>query len=244
MVSHCPRDSKVVLSLSGGLDSSVLLAHLLNAGNTVYAGQFQYGSKHNAYEAAAYSQVVAHYQHLYPEKLLPLPVVDLSSVFAGGHQSSALLSGGAAVPDGHYEEETMRQTVVPGRNLIFIAVMASKAEQLGAGYVCLGVHAGDHFIYPDCRETFIYDVDAAVETGTGGKVRVTAPFIASDKTRIVQRGLELEVPFEKTRTCYKPQRVACGTCGSCQERLEAFRNNQAADLLEYQSRDLLPKKGG
>lgn len=228
---------KAIVSLSGGLDSTTVLAACLKEHSSpgeVVAVLFRYPSKHNVHEAAAAAKVADHYG-------VRWRTVDLVGVFA--HFKSDLLLTGGAVPEGHYEEESMRATVVPFRNGIFLAVLAGLAESLGAGEVWLGTHAGDHHIYPDCRPDFVHAMTAAVEFGTDKKVTTVAPYEVVDKAEIVRRGLALGVPYHLTRTCYKNQSVACGKCGSCQERLEAFAASAATDPLEYESRELLPKKG-
>jgi 7-cyano-7-deazaguanine synthase len=230
---------KTVLALSGGLDSTTLLLYLLNMGHEVFPLSFQYGSKHNSYERKAVSKV---YRALASNKQVYTPaVLDLFPVFANLPINSTLLLSGEDVPEGHYEEESMRKTVVPGRNLIFASILASYAEAVGADIVSLGVHAGDHHIYPDCRPYFIGSLNQTILASTDRKVYVFAPFLDNTKEMIVKIGLEMGVPFELTRTCYKDQEIACGKCGSCQERLEAFALNNARDPLEYEIRELLPK---
>lgn len=222
---------KIVLSLSGGMDSTTLLESLLT-NNAVYPFQFVYGSKHNPYEIEAVRNLAQYYG-------LHIPVIDLTTAFQS-IQSNLLKSGGD-IPEGHYEAENMRQTVVPGRNSIFIAILAGIAESIGASKVALGVHAGDHHIYPDCRANFIQAMDSAVKLSSDGKVSLFAPFIDMTKTDILKHGLEIQTPYYLTRTCYKDQPIACGKCGSCQERLEAFAINGVQDPLEYESRVLVGK---
>jgi 7-cyano-7-deazaguanine synthase len=152
-----------------------------------------------------------------------------------------LLVSGDAIPEGHYQEESMRQTVVPGRNLLFISVLAAIAQSKGMERVWLGIHAGDHFIYPDCRRVFFVGARSAVEESSAGAVSLYAPFLTGNKTNIIKYGTYVGVPYHLTRTCYSDQLIACGRCGSCQERLEAFSQCGIADPLKYQTRELLPK---
>jgi len=226
---------KTVVSFSGGMDSATLLWELTNGGRTndVLAVSFTYGSKHNEHELRAawtfaYRLGVRHRE------------IDLSGVMAGF--KSDLLKSGGVIPEGHYEAESMERTVVPARNIIFASVLAGIAWSEGAEKVALAVHAGDHAIYPDCRPEFVKDMINALWSGTDGRVSLHAPYLNLTKAQILKRGLGLNVPYELTRTCYKDQPVACGKCGSCQERLEAFVFNNAVDPLEYQSRDLMPKE--
>lgn len=230
---------KVIVSVSGGMDSATLLAHVCGPWKeacgitSVSAVGFTYGSKHNPWENNAAVALCHHYG-------LPLRIKDLSQVFTG-LDSDLLLSGGA-VPEGHYEEENMRRTVVPGRNIVFASVLAAIAMSEGAEKIYLGVHAGDHYIYPDCRPSFVTSMDMAIHAGTE-KVRLIAPFLHLSKADILRRGLELSppVPYELTRTCYTADEVACGRCGSCQERLEAFARAGREDPLSYRFRELMPK---
>lgn len=226
---------RVMLSLSGGLDSAVLLSELLQQGHEVVPVSFIYGSKHNAYENAAAKSLAKHHRLDSVHRTL-----DVSAVL--GNLNSDLLKSGGELPEGHYEAETMRRTVVPGRNMLFASILASLAESEGCQEIYLGVHAGDHFIYPDCRPEFIHGLALAVFHSTDGKVKVRAPFLHLVKSAIVHLGIVCGTPFRLTRTCYADQIVACGRCGSCQERLSAFREEGKQDPLDYETRELLPKE--
>jgi 7-cyano-7-deazaguanine synthase len=223
---------KVVVSLSGGMDSSTLLGELVGKGVEVLAVGFVYGSKHGVWERQAAVNVALHYK-------VPYRCVLLNSVMGGF--KSALMHSGPDVPEGHYQAESMRQTVVPGRNLIFASVLAGIAESEGYSLVTLGVHAGDHFIYPDCRPTFVGALAETIHRSSDGKVGVDAPYLSLTKQDILQRGLAINVPYHLTRTCYTDKPKACGKCGSCQERLEAFANLNTEDPIAYESRELMPK---
>lgn len=231
---------RYVAAMSGGLDSGVMIHNLLAAGATVRAVSFAYPSKHNRGELAQ-----AHYLSDYLANKFPRfdrQVVDLGSVFrAMNPKASALLDPATPVPQGHYEEESMRATVVPGRNTIFLSVLLGIAESIGFDAVAAGVHAGDHFIYPDCRPEYIYQMHRAFRLASDRKVSVVAPYIAYEKWAIVQDGLATGFPFDLTRTCYTGGVRACGKCGSCQERLAAFATNGVPDPIEYDTRDILPK---
>ena len=191
---------------------------------------FQYGSRHNIYEKQAAQKVADFYQ-------IHHKIIDLTSFMCDFN--SALMKSGENLPHGHYEEESMRKTVVPGRNLIFTSILAGIAESVGAKSIALGVHAGDHFIYPDCRPEFIYSAQKTIGLSSDGKVNISAPYLDKTKDEIVAVGLHLGVPFELTRTCYADQIIACGKCGSCQERLTAFKANGMEDPLMYESRELI-----
>ncbi len=216
---------KVIVSLSGGMDSATVLASALEATHEVArAVNFIYGSKHNALENEAASAVAAHYK-------IPFQVIDMTSTFVDF--KSDLLNTGGAIPEGHYESESMKRTVVPARNIIFTSVLAGLAVSLEASQVWLGIHAGDHAIYPDCRPEFYRAMREAVYRGTDGEVSLVAPFLCSKKHQILSYGFGLGVPYQLTRTCYTNDRLACGKCGSCQERLEAFALCDAKDPVAY-----------
>lgn len=223
---------KAVMGLSGGMDSSTLLGWLLREGYEVHACLFRYGSKHNEYEHKAALQILDFYQQ--KGHLVAAHPFNFSNL-TGEFKSDLLLSGGD-IPEGHFNDEVMKRTVVPGRNLMFISIMAGLAESIGAGVIALGVHAGDHFIYPDCREEFIQSASLTVFLSTDRKVRVIAPFQHLEKSGILLRGHNLSprVPYELTRTCYKDQNVSCGKCGSCRERLEAFNLIGIPDPIVYE----------
>lgn len=215
---------KTILSLSGGLDSTSLLAKLVDMGRKVHPVVFTYGSKHNYWENRAAEAICAYYR-------LPWQLIDLSQVMA--LFKSNLLKTGGDIPEGHYNDTTMSKTVVPGRNLIFISILAGLAESLEYDEVALAIHAGDHHIYPDCRPTFFAMANKAVEKSTDNKVKLYAPFLHITKKEILEIGLPLQTPYHLTRTCYKDQPKACGKCGSCRERLEAFDLVEAPDPVEY-----------
>lgn len=215
---------KAVLSLSGGLDSSTLLAYLLREGNEVLAVNFGYGSKHQLAEQLAAKRVSKHYN-------VPILEIDLRKAFTHQTQASALLQGGP-IPEGHYQQENMKQTVVPGRNTVFAAVLLSIAEALGYTKVALAVHQGDHYIYPDCRPQWVNAISQVAEASTEDRVHVVAPFLFMNKAQIVALGTSLGVPYELTHTCYKGSVPPCGKCGACVERAEAFSLNNLVDPLE------------
>lgn len=220
----------VVLSYSGGLDSTTLLAHYLANGYSVIACSFTYGSKHNVYELEASKAVIDYYQRL--EKPVVRKEFRVDNIFKDF--SSNLLLGGGEIPEGHYESENMKLTVVPGRNLIFASILAGLAESMGVKTIALGVHQGDHHIYPDCRKDFVDSLSSTIYLSSDGKVRVEAPFLSLTKAQIVAYGTRLEAPYQLTRTCYKDQPLACGRCGSCRERIEAFALNDLVDPITYE----------
>lgn len=219
----------ICMGLSGGLDSSTMLAYFIKDQfynpKSIHCLGFRYGSKHNKYENEAAEKIANYYGVDYK-------LIDLTEAIGKLFKSDLLLTGGD-IPEGHYSDESMSRTVVPGRNIIFASILAGYAWSLDCNKIALGVHLGDRAIYEDCRPEFIKSLDTCIYLGTGHRVQVDAPFIEMNKIDICRLGLELEVPFELTRTCYKDQEKACGKCGSCQERIEAFKENHIKDPVEY-----------
>jgi len=229
---------KVTIILSGGMDSVTLLHDIVkkHGAENVLAISFNYGSKHNVYELpmAMYQTSQLQVEH---------KIIDMVQVFA--NFNSALLDhkDSEAIPEGHYEEENMKKTVVPFRNGILLSIAVGLAESNEAEIVYYGAHAGDHAIYPDCRIEFVNAMNAAAQLGTFKNIQILAPYSEIDKVGILKRGIELGVDYASTHTCYNPSlKGACGKCGSCQERLAAFKANRIEDPIEYQSRIIIEKK--
>ena len=222
---------RVCVLLSGGMDSVTALYEARRHHQVVAALSFDYGAKHNASELAfarlhAARAGVAH------------QVVALD--FINELFDSALLRSGAAIPDGHYAEQTMKQTVVPFRNGIMLAIAAGYAESIGAEGLVIAAHAGDHAIYPDCREPFMRAMASAMGEGTYANIQLLRPFIAADKAAIARRGAALGIDYALTWSCYKGGRIHCGVCGTCVERREAFVLAGLPDPTDYQQTPALP----
>ena len=215
---------KTVLIYSGGLDSTVLLYHLLAEGHTVNALSVNYGQRHQCeLEHAAEICRMAHVTH---------QIADLSSIqplLAG----SSLTSPEIEVAEGHYTEESMKSTVVPNRNMILLSIATSYALSCGTKQVAYAAHSGDHAIYPDCRNEFADAMAEAIRLCDWKTVKLARPFVDWTKTDIIRRGTELNVPFEKTWSCYKGEAVHCGRCGTCIERREAFDRASLDDPTIY-----------
>lgn len=214
--------------LSGGMDSTAL-TYLLNAsGSKLKAISFNYGQKHSKELEYAHSTC--------DDLNIPHDVIDVS--FLGGLLKSALTTEGHDVPEGHYADENMKQTVVPNRNMIMLSIAAGICVAEGGSYVATGVHAGDHAIYPDCRPEFINCVSTAARVGTEGFARadfhISAPFVNVTKTDIVRIGDLLDVPWEYTWSCYNGRDFHCGVCGTCVERKEAFSDAGVEDPTAYE----------
>jgi 7-cyano-7-deazaguanine synthase len=251
----------VVISLSGGMDSTSLLLHELNEGLDVYAISFDYGQKHKI-ELERVKAVIA-YLNGYGYNIKHT-IIDLSIL--GKMFRSALTSDDIEIPEGHYAEDNMKATVVPNRNAIFSSIAygyaLSLAEQFKTkAYIALGIHAGDHDIYPDCRQEFRDALEVAFKLGNWGSENVSydTPYINTDKTGILsdawqclanlifgeerqdfnqeEFGKVWNFIYANTNTCYNPDKEgrSCGKCGSCQERLLAFHMMSLIDPVPYQS---------
>ncbi|MBN8457583.1 MAG: 7-cyano-7-deazaguanine synthase QueC [Verrucomicrobia bacterium] len=222
---------KACVLLSGGMDSVTALYHTARTHPVAAALSFDYGSKHNARElpfAARHAEMLG-----IPHHIVPLD-------FMRAHFASNLLIDGGEIPDGHYAEQSMKQTVVPFRNGIMLSIAAGFAESKGADALVIAAHSGDHAIYPDCREEFMLAMESAILHGTYAGIRVLRPFIAMDKAAIARRGAELGVDFALTWSCYKGGEIHCGTCGTCVERREAFLLAGLTDPTIYQNHPPLP----
>ncbi|MCB1225783.1 MAG: 7-cyano-7-deazaguanine synthase QueC [Verrucomicrobiales bacterium] len=224
---------KTLVLLSGGMDSVTALYWARREHEVVAALSFDYGSKHNTKEIGAAAWHCDHLGGLWHD-VVRLPFVD--ELF-----ESDLLQSGGEVPDGHYAEETMKRTVVPFRNGIMLAIACGLAESRGAEGVIIAAHAGDHAIYPDCREPFMQGMAAAMREGTYARIELLRPFIDLDKTGIARMGAELGVDYGRTWSCYKGGELHCGTCGTCVERREAFAQAGVADPTPYLAEPPLPE---
>lgn len=214
----------LIVSYSGGMDSTVLLYHLIATGNAVRALSVNYGQRHdrelkNAAEICATLGV----EHR---------IADLRSL-VGLLGGSSLTSADIAVPDGHYAEESMKATVVPNRNMILLSIAAGWAIAVKADGVAYAAHSGDHAIYPDCRPEFADAVASAIRLADWHKVELMRPFVTFSKADIVRRGAELGVPLARTWSCYKGGVHHCGRCGTCIERREAFYLAGIEDPTSY-----------
>ncbi len=212
-----------LMVLSGGMDSTTMLYDY--ADRIALAVNFVYGSNHNARELEC-----ARY---HCDKLgVELVVVNLD--FVGKLFNSSLLSGADAIPEGNYDSENMKSTVVPFRNGIMLAAAAGLAESRGLAAVMLANHSGDHAIYPDCREGFVKAMAAAISEGTYEHIRLEAPYTHLTKTQIAMRGKELGIDYGHTYSCYKGGERHCGKCGTCRERREALRDAGIDDPTVYE----------
>lgn len=244
------HDSCVIVS--GGLDSTILVYDMIAHGYWPHMLSFNYGQRHKKeLTFASHTAIKLGLQHdiidlsgitdLISNSALtagvarhtkPIPANDL----AAGRPVEWVSTPHIEVPEGHYAEDTMKATVVPNRNMIMLSIAAGVAVNNRYRRIGIGVHGGDHFIYPDCRPEFVDAAAEAISVGNDGfhnfdKARrqdgevyepVLAPYLHGSKADIAYRGLELNVPFEETWSCYKGGELHCGKCGTCVERLEAI----------------------
>ncbi len=223
---------KVCVLLSGGMDSVAALYEVLGQHEVAACLSFDYGAKHNSREIP-FAKLHAERNGIHHQ------VISLD--FINQLFKSDLLKSGGQIPDGHYAEESMKQTVVPFRNGIMLSIAAGYAESCDAEGLVIAAHSGDHAIYPDCREPFMQAMASAIYEGSYAKIQVLRPFIAMDKAAIARRGSELGIDFAETWSCYKGGDIHCGTCGTCVERREAFLLAKLTDPTCYEQTPELPK---
>ena len=215
-----------VIIVSGGMDSITLLYERKD--EIALGISFDYGSNHNAREIP--------FARMHSERLgIRHLVINLS--FIHHYFKSSLLSGADKIPEGSYDDDNMKSTVVPFRNGIMLSIAVGIAESEGLTKVFIANHGGDHAIYPDCREEFIEAIDAASQAGTYEHVRILAPYTNITKTDIALRGKQLGIDYSETWSCYKGGEVHCGKCGTCVERKQALREAGLEDTTQYESNE-------
>lgn len=213
-----------LMVLSGGMDSVTMLHEY--AREIDLAVNFSYGSNHNERELECARK---HCEDLGIE----LIEIDLS--FIGRHFHSSLLEGADAIPEGEYDFDNMKSTVVPFRNGIMLAAAAGLAESNGLDTVLIANHAGDHALYPDCRESFINAISKAVQEGTYDGIVVKGPYTLLSKAEIAMRGKRLGVDYSTTYSCYRGGEKHCGRCGTCLERRQALADAGIVDTTDYEN---------
>lgn len=216
------KDSVIIVS--GGMDSVTMLYEFRD--KIALAISFDYGSNHNKKEIE-YAKM--HCKNLKIEHI----VITLD--FISKYFESSLLNGADAIPEGHYQDENMKSTVVPFRNGIMLSIACGIAESRKLKYIMIANHSGDHAIYPDCREVFIQSMSMAMEKGTYDGIKIFAPYTNVDKTEIAKRGKNLGIDYSKTWSCYKGKEIHCGKCGTCVERKDALREAGIEDKTKYES---------
>lgn len=215
---------KVVVIYSGGMDSFTVLNRALTDGKQVYALSFDYGQRHvKELECASQVCKALNVHH---------KIIDISAI-------NQLLAGSSLtddidIPQGHYEAQNMKSTIVPNRNMILLSMAVGYAVSIGAAQVYYGAHSGDHAIYPDCRPEFVTKMNDVCQIANYESVEIFSPYLTVDKTAILSDGISMGLDYSQTWTCYNGREKACGKCGACQERLEAFALNKLIDPIEYE----------
>ena len=240
-------DKQAVISFSGGMDSTCLMMYLLSKGYKVNAYSFDYGQAHSVELRLAKKNIK------YLQKLgLPVnhQIINLRDVFSG---DTSTLVRHEKSPEGDYREETMKQTFVNNRNCIFSAIIFAKALSLARPthqnvLISMGLHSGDHFIYLDAREESVNMARELfrISNWDSELVEYDAPFVNISKSEVLGKGLEamkalgmtksqINKVLKNTMTCYNatPDGKACGKCGSCNERLQSFQDNNMEDPIQY-----------
>lgn len=225
-VRYYAKGMKVVVLCSGGMDSVTALHRAHKEHEVVGVLGFDYGSKHN------------HRELPFAEKHATQLGVRFETIkldFVNRLFVSDLLKSGGEIPEGHYESESMKQTVVPFRNAIMLSIACGFAESVEAQGLVIAAHDGDHAIYPDCREPFMQAMGDAMRLGTYAKIKLLRPFIEMSKADIAAAGAKLGVDYAQTWSCYQGGEKHCGKCGTCVERREAFDLAGIEDPTVYAS---------
>jgi len=220
---------KAVCLVSGGMDSAVTVAIAKAEGREIYALTFDYGQRHRR-EVECAKSIVRHYKAKEHRTLK----IDLA-LFGG----SALTDRRMKVPKGRQKADGIPVTYVPARNTIFLSYALAYAEVAGADHIYIGANHIDYSGYPDCRPEYFAAFQRMADLATkrsveGMPVKIMTPIIGLNKAGIVRKGIELDVPFELTWSCYEGARKACGRCDSCLLRLKGFSQAGAEDPVEYE----------
>lgn len=222
---------KILVLSSGGVDSTTCLALAVQevGHENVISLSVYYGQKHDK-EMEAARKVAEYYQVEHLE-------LDLAAIFSGS-RCSLLKQSTAEIPKDSYADQLAQSegpvsTYVPFRNGLFLSAAASVALSHDCGKLLYGAHADDAAgaAYPDCSVQFVEAMDRAIREGTGGLLHLEAPFVSVSKSQVVQTGLRLGVPYELTWSCYEGGDRPCCKCGTCIDRIEAFRLNGVMDPL-------------
>ena len=219
---------KAVCLLSGGMDSSTLAYHAKSKGYDILALHLNYGQRTEGKELASAKKIAS--------LLEAEAFIEISLDFFTKFGASSLTDKDIAVEKFDPARVHLPNTYVPFRNANLLAIATSFAEAYGADAIFIGVQALDYSGYPDCRPEFIEAFQKVIDLGTKDTTKITlfAPFIHMTKADILREGIKLGVPYEHTWSCYKNEGKACGTCGSCHFRKEAFFEVGRKDPIEYE----------
>jgi 7-cyano-7-deazaguanine synthase len=220
-----------VAIVSGGLDSITMLYHLMHNNYRPDVVSFDYGQRHKK---------ELQFAQMHAERFgLRWELIDLSYFgFAIENSGSSLVNPAIAVPEGHYTHESMKQTVVPNRNMVMASIAAGICIARGGHYVAAAPHNGDAAIYPDCRPVFWHLLEDVVRNANAGFIvqdwKFVLPFIHFTKTDVAWEAKRRDVPVHLTWSCYNGRDKHCGRCGTCVERLEALHEAKIDDQTEYE----------
>ena len=215
------KDSVIIVS--GGMDSITMLYEFKD--QIALGVSFNYGSNHNNREIP-FAEMHC--------KRLGIPHITIDLGFMPQYFKSSLLEGADAIPEGNYDEENMKSTVVPFRNGIMLSIAIGIAESNHLKHVLMANHGGDHTIYPDCRPAFVDAMSAAAQAGTFEDVTIEAPYTNITKADIARHGKQLGIDYSETWSCYKGGERHCGKCGTCRERIEALAEAGIEDHTLYE----------
>ncbi len=226
------KNMKALVLFSGGVDSTTALAIAIDkyGADQVIALSVSYGQKHTR-ELESAQKIAAYYG-------VKMKLLDLAKLFEGS-DCSLLSASNDDIPKESYKDQLDKlggkpvSTYVPFRNGLFLSSAASVALSNGCGEIWYGAHSDDAAgnAYPDCSSKFNDAMSRAVFLGSGEQLRIVAPFIGLKKAQVVEQGLKLNVPYELTWSCYEGSVKPCGLCGTCRDRINAFRANGIEDPL-------------
>jgi len=217
---------RAVCIISGGMDSALSAKIAQNEGYEIIALHFNYGQRTQIKELECFRKIAS--------AIDASETYEIDLPFFEQIGASALTDKNIDVPTGGLEEG-VPVTYVPFRNGIFLSIAAAIAEKHGAQAVYIGVVEEDSSGYPDCRESYIEQMQKAINLGTKDEtdLEIKMPLVALKKSQIVQKALELNVPLQDTWSCYKSEDLACGVCDSCRLRLKGFKEAGATDPIPY-----------
>lgn len=218
------KDSVIIVS--GGMDSITMLYEFKD--RIALGISFNYGSNHNQREIP-FAEMHC--------KRLGIPHITIDLGFMPRYFKSSLLEGADAIPEGNYDEDNMKSTVVPFRNGIMLSIAIGIAESNHLKHVMMANHSGDHTIYPDCRPEFAKAMSAAAQAGTYEDITILAPYTNISKSDIASHGNAMGINYAETWSCYKGGDKHCGKCGTCRERKEALHDAGIEDKTEYEDEE-------
>ncbi|RKD97719.1 7-cyano-7-deazaguanine synthase QueC [Halopiger aswanensis] len=236
--SSADRTKRAVVLLSGGMDSATAAYEARERGYEIYALHTSYGQRTEDRELECARRLA---DELDAADFLQIETGHLSAIGA-----SSLTDDEMEVADADMESDEIPTSYVPFRNANLLAMAVSYAEANDCDAVFIGAHSEDFSGYPDCRPEFFEAFENLVDVGTKPEteIAIEAPFVEWSKTDIAERGVELEVPYEHTWSCYRENEPACGTCDACAFRLQAFQNVGVRDPIEYAERPSYAGGGG